>query len=146
MENLIDTLPQLSAYRPALIIVASLSLIALVQNFLTAPLAFASQEQTPGMPLQFDHSKLSFRAVRTYQNSAESFPAFLAAVLVAIVAGVSPLVLNVAAGVYLLARLLFWAFYYSGFGRVAGGPRTMAFVLCLLANILIAIAALIALF
>ncbi|WP_298963261.1 MAPEG family protein [uncultured Roseibium sp.] len=146
MENLFEAAPFLNAYRPGLTIVAALSLIVLIQNFLTAPLAFAKEEQIPGMPLQYDHTKLSFRAVRTYQNSAESFPAFLAAVLIAIIAGVSPLLVNVAAGIYLAARLLFWGVYYAGVGRVAGGPRTIAFVVCLLANIVIAVAALIALY
>ncbi|MET1413093.1 MAPEG family protein [Roseibium sp. HPY-6] len=142
MENLFEAIPYINAYKPAFLVLGLLSLVVLVQSFLTAPLAFAKEEQTPGMPLKFDHSRLSFRAVRTYQNSAESFPAFVAACLVAIVAGASPFAINAAAGVYLLARLLFWGFYYSGFGRVAGGPRTMAFVVCLLANIVIAVAAL----
>ncbi|CTQ54652.1 MAPEG family protein [Roseibium album] len=141
MDNLFEAIPYLQHYRPAFAVVAVLSLIVVIQNFLTAPLSFVKEEQTPGMPLQFDHSKLSFRAIRTYQNSAESFPAFLGAFLVAIVVGVAPLIVNVAAGIYLAARIAFWAIYYAGVGRVAGGPRTMAFVVCLLSNIVLAIAA-----
>lgn len=145
MENLFEAIPYINAYKPTFLVLGALALVVLIQSFLTAPLAFAKEEQTPGMPLQFDHSKLSFRAIRTYQNSAESFPAFLAAVLVAVAAGASPLVVNSVCGIYLLARILFWAFYYGGIGRIAGGPRTIAFVTCLLANIVIAVAGLISL-
>ncbi len=145
MTTLFDALPYLEAYRPAFIVLALLSLITLIQNFLTAPLAFVKEEQVPGMPLRFDHSKLSFRALRTYQNSAESLPAFVAALLVSVIAGSAAMVINIAAGVYLAARVAFWAFYYIGFGKIAGGPRTLSFVVCLLANIVIAVAALIAL-
>jgi len=141
MDNLLESAPHLGAYQPTFLVVAVLSMIVLVQNFLTAPLAFAREEQVPGLPLRHDHSRLSFRAVRTYQNSAESFPAFIAATLVAVVGGASPWLINGAAGLYLVARLAFWAIYYSGVGRVAGGPRTIAFVLCLLSNIAIAAAA-----
>lgn len=144
MENLFEAVPYLGAYQPAFLVIAVLSMVILVQNFLTAPLAFANEEQIPGLPLRHDHSKLSFRAVRTYQNSAESFPAFFAATLVAAAGGASPLVINVAAAIYLVARLAFWAVYYAGVGRVAGGPRTLAFVLCLLSNIVIAGAAILA--
>ena len=140
-NSLFDAVPYLEGYRVSFLVLALLSLVTLIQNFLTAPLAFVKEEQTPGMPLQFDHSKLSFRALRTFQNSAESLPAFLAALLVAIVAGASPAFVNVAAGIYLLARIAFWAIYYSGIGKVTGGPRTMSFVACLLANISIAVAA-----
>ncbi len=145
MTALFDTLPYLEAYRPALMVLAILSLMTLIQNFLTAPLAFVKEEQVPGMPLRFDHTKLSFRALRTYQNSAESLPAFVAALLVAIIAGSAAMVINIAAGVYLAARVAFWAFYYAGLGKIAGGPRTLSFVVCLLANIVIATAALVAL-
>lgn len=145
MNSLFETLPYLEAYRPSFFVLGLLSLITLVQNFLTAPLSFVKEEQVPGMPLQFDHTKLSFRALRTYQNSVESLPAFAAALLVAIIAGSAATLINIAAGVYLAARVSFWAFYYMGVGKIAGGPRTLSFVVCLLANIVIAVAALIAL-
>lgn len=144
MQNLLETAPYLNAYQPAFLVVAVLAMVVLIQNFLTAPLAYAREEQVPGLPLRHDHSKLSFRAVRTYQNSAESFPAFIAATLVAVAGGAPPWVINGAAAIYLIARLAFWAIYYAGVGRVAGGPRTLAFVLCLLANIVIAGAAILA--
>lgn len=134
MSSLFEAVPYLSAYQPSFLVLAALALITLVQNFATAPLAFITQEQVPGMPVQFDHSKLSFRAIRTHANSVESFPAFGWALLVAIVAGVSPNLVNWLAWIYLAFRLAFWAVYYAGIGKAAGGPRTLAFVGGLLIN------------
>jgi len=141
MSSFLDVVPYLDAYRPSFMVLALLALILLVQNLLTAPLAFVNNEQAPGMPLKHDHSKLSFRAMRTYSNSAESFPAFGWALLVAIVAGAMPVLVNWLAGIYLAFRLAFWIVYYSGVGKVAGGPRTIAHVGGLLANIGLCLAA-----
>jgi uncharacterized MAPEG superfamily protein len=91
------------------------------------------------MPIQFDHSRLSFRVLRTYSNSVETLPAFGFALFVAIVAGVQPVWLNWLSVAYLLFRVVFWVFYYTGVGKVAGGPRTIAFVGGLLSNIAIAV-------
>ena len=128
MNSLFDAIPYLSNYQPSFIVLAVLSLTTLIQNFVSAPFAFVNEEQVPGMPLRFDHSKFSFRVLRTYSNSSENFPAFGWALLVAIVAGASPILVNWLAGIYLLFRMIFWAVYYSGIGKVAGGPRTLAFV------------------
>ena len=141
MSSLFESLPFLASYQLSFAVLAALSLTTLVQNFLTA-LAFQTEEQVPGMPLNFDHSKLSFRVLRTYSNSAESLPAFGWALLVAVVAGASPSLVNWLAGIYFVFRIAFWAIYYSGVGKIAGGPRTMAFVGGLLTNIALAITAL----
>lgn len=142
MNSLFEALPFLANYQPSFIVLAALSLTTLVQNFLTAPLAFVKEEQVPGTPLRFDHSKLSFRVLRTYANSVETFPAFSWALLVAVIAGASPALVNWLAGIYFAFRMAFWAIYYSGIGKAAGGPRTMAFVGSLLTNIVLALTAL----
>jgi uncharacterized MAPEG superfamily protein len=141
METIFDAVPYLAGYRLAFLVLAGNALITLLQNFATAPLSFVHQEQVPGMPVRFDHSKLSFRALRTYANSAESFPAFGWALLMAILAGAAPLLVNGLAGGYFVSRLAFWALYYSGIGKPAGGPRTMVFVVGLLCNIGLAVTA-----
>lgn len=138
MTTIFDAVPYLDAYRISFLVLAGLALITLIQNFATAPLAFLNQEQVPGMPVQFDHSKLSFRALRTYSNSAETFPAFGWALLMAILAGAAPMLVNVLAIGYFIARMVFWGIYYAGIGKPAGGPRTMAFVAGLLCNIALA--------
>lgn len=144
MNSLFDAIPYLDSYRLSFVVLACLSVAILLQNLLTAPLSFGKNEQIPGMPLQFDHSKLSFRAMRAFQNFAENLPAFTAALLAAIAIGAAPTLINTAAMIYLAARLIYWAIYYAGVGKVAGGPRTVVFVVGFLANIVIAIAALVA--
>ena len=141
MNSLFDLAPYLLAYKPSFLVLATLSLAVLIQNFLIAPFAFVKEEQVPGMPLNFDHSKLSFRAVRTFGNSAESFPAFGWALFVAIVAGTTPLLVNWLAGIFFAFRITYWAVYYSGKGKITGGPRTMAYVGGLVINIVLACAA-----
>ena len=145
MNSLFDTVPYLAAYHTSFLILATLSLIALVQSFLCAPLAFLREEQTPGLPLRHDHSMLSFRAMRTYSNTVENLPAFACALLAAVVGGAPPGLVNLVAAAYLGFRLLFWAVYYSGVGKVAGGLRTQAYVGGLMANIVLACAAIYAL-
>lgn len=134
MTSIFEAVPYLSAYHISFLTLAGISLITLIQNFATAPLAFVNEEQVPGMPVRFDHSKLSFRALRTYSNSAETFPAFGWALLMAIIAGASPTLVNWLALGYFASRIAFWVLYYSGIGKPAGGPRTMAFVAGLLCN------------
>ena len=141
MESLFEAVPYLSAYRFSFLVLAGVSLITLIQNFATAPLAFANEEQVPGVPVRFDHSKLSFRALRTYSNSTESFPAFGWALLVAVIAGAPPMLVNWLAGGYFASRIVFWVLYYSGIGKPAGGPRAVAYVAGLLCNIALAAAA-----
>lgn len=142
MNSLFEALPFLASYQLSFMVLAASSLTTLVQNFLSAPLAFVKEEQVPGMPLNFDHTKLSFRVLRTYSNSAESLPAFGWALLVAVIAGASPTLVNWLAGLYFVFRMAFWAIYYSGVGKHTGGPRTMVFVGGLVTNIVLAITAL----
>jgi len=144
MNSLFEALPYLSSYKVSFAVLAALSLTNLVQNFLTAPFAFIKEEQVPGMPLKHDHSVLSFRVLRAYSNSTETLPAFGWALLVAIVAGVSIPLVNWLAVIYFVFRMLFWVIYYSGVGKVAGGLRTMVFVGGLLANMALAVLALMA--
>lgn len=139
-NTIIEIVPQLAAYQPALLALTVLCLIVLMQNFLTAPFAYLKQQQSPGMLLRGDHSLLSFRVVRTYQNSVESLPAFGLTLVVAILLGVNAFLINWLAVIHVAFRLAYWAVYYSGVGKVAGGLRTLCFVGGLTANIVIAVA------
>lgn len=141
MDSIIDTQPLLQPYRLSLLVLAALCLVLLAQAFLTAPLAFIKQEQVPGGPLRGDPTMFSFRVIRTYANSVETLPAFGFALLLAIVSGMSSALVNVTALTFLVARLAFWVIYYAGVGKQAGGPRTLCFVVCLVGNLVLAIAA-----
>ena len=138
MNSIFEAIPYLAAYKLSFLVLALLSLIVLIQSFSGAPLAFAPEHQVPGMPIQHDHEHLSFRVLRTYANSVENLPALGFALLMAIAAGASPWAVNLLSGLHLAFRLAFWVVYYSGTGKVTGGPRTLAYVGGALANIGIA--------
>ncbi len=139
METVLGGL--VAAYYPAVLALAVLALAVGLQAFLTAPLAFIANEQAPGMPLKGDHSLLSFRAVRTHMNSVESLPPFGFALLAAMLLDANVALVNWAAMIHVAFRLVFWGVYYSGIGKVAGGARTLSFVGGLLANLVLAGAA-----
>ena len=138
MTAIFEALPALAAYQPSLLALALLCIAVLIQAVLTAPLAFVTGDEEPGVALKGDHSKRSFRVIRTYQNSVENLPAFAATLFVAIIAGVDTGWVNWLAGIHVASRLLFWAIYYSGKGATAGGPRTFAFLGGLLTNLTLA--------
>lgn len=135
MEKTMELLPQLVAYKPALLALAFLCLSVLVQSFLTAPFAFASEKEAPGMPLKGDHTQFSFRVIRTYMNSVENLPAFGIMVLLAVMLQLDATMVNWLVAVHVAFRMVFWLVYYGGVGKMAGGPRTVAYVGSLLSSI-----------
>jgi len=137
MKIIYETYPLLAQYHVSLCLISVLILIALIQNFLCAPFAFLKEEQLPGIPTKGDHALFSFRVIRTYQNSVENLPLILGTVLLGIIANIASGSLNWLVAIYVLARIAFWAIYYSGIGKAAGGPRTMAYVIGLITNIIL---------
>ena len=140
MNSLIQEIPQLLIYKPAVLALSVLCLAVLTQNFLCAPLAFLKGEQIPGEPLKGGHDFFSFRVIRTHMNSVESLPVFGLALIISILIGVNSSLVNWLAIIHVAFRLIFWAVYYSGIGVTAGGPRTLCFVGGLLCNIVLVIA------
>ncbi len=61
---------------------------------------------------------------------------------IAIVIGVSAFLVNWLVALHVLFRLVYWAVYYSGFGKVAGGIRTITYVAGFLMNIILGLATL----
>ena len=137
MHQIAELAPSLAAYQPSLLVLVALCLIVLVQSFLCAPLAFIKQEQQPGIPLRGDHDHLSFRVLRTHANSVESLSPLGFALLLAVLIGVSPSLTNWLCLIHLGFRIAFWAVYYSGVGKAAGGPRTLCYVGGLIANFIL---------
>lgn len=138
MQPLLETLPQLAAYQTALVALTILCLAVLAQSFLAGILGLAGGEETAGMPLKGDHGKLSFRALRTYGNSTENLPAFATTLILAIITGVSAVLVNWLAILHVAFRLAYWAIYYRGIGKIGGGIRTIVYVLGLITNIILA--------
>ncbi|MBM7070153.1 MAPEG family protein [Actibacterium sp. 188UL27-1] len=145
MENLLNAVPVWAPYHPAMLVLAMLCLIALCQSLLCAPLAFINGGQVPGAPTRHDDTHLSFRALRTYANTVENLPAFTGALLAAIIAGVGAVLVNWLAVLHLACRLAYWAFYYAGIGKHAGGPRTIAYLGGVISNMVLVAAAIYAL-
>lgn len=138
--NVVEISTQMQTYLPAILSLLLLCLVALIQSFLCAPLAFVSEEQVPGMPVRGGHADLSFRVVRTYQNTVENLPAIGIAAVLAMLLGVSPTITNWLVALHLIARLAFWAAYYNGSGKIAGGPRTLCYIAGLATNFLLVLA------
>lgn len=142
--NNIDHIWQLSDYQGALLALALLCLMVLIQSFLTAPLAFLKKEQVPGKPLNGDHRLLSFRVLRTHANSVESLGPFGLTVLLGVLVAAHVGAMNWSAVIHVFFRLCFWVVYYSGKGKVAGGMRSLCFVGGMIANFALVITVLLA--
>jgi uncharacterized MAPEG superfamily protein len=137
--------PQIAPYYPSLMALLILCFAIFVQSFIAGTIGLGRSQEVPGMPLKGNHGDLSFRTLRTYQNSVENLPAFIAVLGLAIIAGASALWVNWLAALHVALRLAYWAIYYGGIGKVQAGPRTIVFVLAFFANVVLAIVALIAL-
>lgn len=122
-------------YQVALFSLAFLCTTILVQGILAGVLGLARSAEVPGRPLKGDHPDFSFRVLRTYANGTENFPAFIAAVLLAIFIGGDPQVVNWLAAIHVAFRMAYWAIYYRGAGKAGGGLRTIAYTLALAANL-----------
>ncbi len=144
MNHIYET-AQLMVYQPALLALALLCLIVLLQSALTAPLAFLKNEQTPGKNLNGDHNLFSFRVLRTHLNSVESLGPFGLIVIMGILVAAHVNALNWLAMAHVFFRMCFWFVYYKGIGKVAGGPRTLCFIGGLVTNIALVIVVMIAL-
>lgn len=142
MEHLTQTWPALSAYSTALAALMVLVLAVLIQALFAGVIGLSKAGgELPGVPLQGDHRSLNFRVLRTYANSTENLPAFAVALLLAVLAGASPKWVNLLAALHVGFRLAFWGIYYSGVGKVAGGPRTISYVLGWMINLILAVVA-----
>ncbi|MEP0940748.1 MAG: MAPEG family protein [Rhizobiaceae bacterium] len=139
MESMIESLPLLTPYQPSFIWLLVLCLVVLVQSFLAGILGFASGDEVPGLPLKGSHGDKSFRVLRTYANSTENFSIFVSTTILAILAGVDVMIVNWLVGLHVALRIVYCVVYYSGVGKVAGGPRTFTYVAAFLMNVILAV-------
>ena len=139
MESIIQSLPQLAPYQPAFLWLVVLCLVVLVQSFLAGALGLGKSDEVPGLPLQGSHDDASFRILRTYANSTENISVFVATAFLAILAGVSVTAVNWLVGLHVVFRIVYWAVYYSGVGKVTGGPRTITYVAGFFMNLILAV-------
>ena len=119
----------LQPYALALVAVALLVLLVIVQSFHSTFVNAIKRESTTGMPVEGTYADQHWRIYRVHQNSVENFSIFAAAVFAAVLTGVSSGLLATLAWIHLAARIAHWIIYLMGIGPAGAGPRTMAFVI-----------------
>jgi uncharacterized MAPEG superfamily protein len=90
-----------------------------------------------------DYSDVAYRRYRAFQNALETSPAFIAAVVSAIVAGAAPYLINLLASVFLVSRLLMAAVHV---GTENQPMRSLLYGISWLCIIFMAILAVVAVF
>lgn len=128
-----------AAYGHALVSLAGVALIALI----LAPLSAARKAKegivTGGQP-EGGYGSLTYRLWRAHLNTTENIGIFASVTIAAMLAGVSPLLVNWLASLYLLSRLAHTFIYIRGIGAQNFGPRTFVFVFGWLICALLALA------
>lgn len=129
---------------PYAVAIASLALYALVTQFLApmAGMASAKAGLIPGASPPADYASRLYRIHRAYQNSVDNTGTFAAVVTAAVLAGASPVWINLFALIAVIARAAMVVVHIRGIGRPDRGPRSMLYALGSLMTILIGLAAL----
>lgn len=133
---------QFAAYAHALVALAGVALIALLQNFHVG-ITRGKQNLPPDAVVPDDYTNPVFRVFRAYLNSVESMPAFVTAVVAAILLGANPFWVNLLASLHFALRLAYWYVYIAGVGKPQAGLRTIIYVASWAANVALALIAIV---
>ena len=130
----------LTPYATALTATALLALIVLLQAIVASASRHVASTggQVAGAHLEADHSNRVYRLVRSFENSLENLPVFMLSIALAIAFALEPFWLNLAAVVFVAARLGHWAAYAAGKPSL----RSTCFALGLSTNLILAVAVL----
>ena len=111
--------------------IVSLALYGLVTSLLSAATGIrkGAKNMVPGQQHLADYDDPSYRLDRAFMNAAESLPVFATVLLAAVLAGVSPFMVNLAASVGLVIRLVYTFCYLRKIGAAYGGLRTVLTVI-----------------
>lgn len=129
----------LQPYTSALVAVALLVILVVIQSFHSTYINAIKRESTTGMPVDGSYADQHWRIYRVHQNSVENFSIFTAAVFAAVLVGVSAGWLTTLAWIHLLSRVAHWLIYIMGIGPAGGGARTIAFIIGFFSTGLIAL-------
>jgi uncharacterized MAPEG superfamily protein len=99
------------AYLPLALAMGAMGFLLLVQ-MLVLDVAGIRAKHVPGTPVPSDHKLFLFRATRAHANTNETIAAFILIGLFAMFSHASPGPLNVAAWVYVAARVGHMTCYY----------------------------------
>ncbi|GLQ34777.1 hypothetical protein GCM10007939_10600 [Amylibacter marinus] len=115
-------------YNHAIFALGAFVLIVMILNPLSANIKTNEGVESGAMP-PADYSSKSYRWSRAYMNAMEVSGPFVGATVAAILAGGSPLWVNLLASVFLVSRLIMAYVHIKGIGHKNMGPRTMIFAL-----------------
>ena len=101
----------LSPYADAVGLMTVLALIILLQGFVAAYFRNAVEKFQPGEKLPANHGSMTFRQVRSFENSLEAIPVFFIAAALAFTLGVAPGWVWWVTVIVVVCRALHWLFY-----------------------------------
>lgn len=113
-------------YGHAIVVLALIGAMGLVMSPVVGARK-AAAGLAPGADPEADYGSSVYRWHRAHQNLVEDTAFFVSVTVAAILAGASPLWVNVLASVFLLARVLMLIVHVRGIGRANAGPRSIVF-------------------
>lgn len=134
-----------AAYGHALVSVVLYAVIAQGLNAATG-IRKGNDALAPGASHPADYAHTGYRLDRTYMNTVEMLAFYAALVGAAILAGANPLWTNIFASAGLVLRVAANIVYLRGIGQAYGGLRTILMIAHSIANLGLAVLALVALF
>lgn len=130
------------AYWGILIAIATL----VIQGFVAAASKANQPDAVPGkIDDNLSHDSFVFRSNRTFMNSLENFPAFIAAAFLAILIKANALWVGALIMTFAIARIIHMVLYYVIATEKNPSPRSYFFLLGLFSNIALLIVAALAL-
>ncbi|KAL0224968.1 hypothetical protein RCL1_002880 [Eukaryota sp. TZLM3-RCL] len=134
-------------YRSSLSWVGLLLVLVVVQ-WMIATVAKAKQPGAiPGLPpSDQSHANFAFRAFRTHQNTLENLGIMLGGAFLAILAGANAFLLSWLLGIMVVCRVIHMILYYVIATEVNPSPRSYFFIIGWLANVVLIVVAIFALF
>ena len=138
----------MEAFAPYSHALASLALFALM-TLVLGPVS-ANVKAQAGVPSgaapAADYGNVVYRLFRAHLNAVETLGPFAGVTLAAILAGAAPFWVNLAASVFLVARIVHLVVHLGGWGKADMGLRSYVYVLGFLCCLMLGVLALIAAF
>lgn len=111
-------------------------LTLLIQWFIASKTKASQPHAIPGkIDESLSHDSFVFRAHRTFMNSLENLPLMLGTAFMAILIGANALWTGILIWVFAVARILHMVLYYTIATEKNPSPRTLFFMVGLLANV-----------
>lgn len=137
----------ISGYQTSLLGIGVLLLMVFVQWLIASGRKAKQAGAIPGKPpVEMTPLDFTFRAWRTHQNTLENLGTMLGASFLAILAGASAMVVGWLIWIMVIARIVHMVLYYAIATEKNPSPRSYFFMLAWLANLILLIVGIVALF